>query len=592
VTNHRGARLAVLLALALQGCSKGADPYRPGDPLALDVGAVFPAGTALREAYTGAPATVDASGRVTVTPDPAGVVLLERDGAPATPFRWSNATIYFAMTDRFENGDPSNDASYGRARDGSSDIGTWHGGDWKGMLARLDHVEGLGADALWISPIVEQVHGWVGGGSGDFQHWAYHGYWALDPTRLDASFGTPGDLAALVDAAHLRGLRVLLDVVMNHPGYATGADLLAYLPAVFFDGTGDAFRAFVPPAGRGWQAWNDLVNYNSDGWVGWWSPGWIRAGFPHFDRPGTDDLTRQVAFLPDFKTESLTPLPSPGLPPLLTGKADTAASEQPGFTVRDYLVKWHSDWVRAYGFDGFRCDTARNVDLDSWKALKDAGVAALRDWKAANPSKKVDDADFWMVGEVYPHGVVKDGYFTAGGFDALLNFSFQPAVAGLLGRQASLAADPTDIEAMYAHAAELVSTDPTFDVVTYLSSHDTQLFYDTMKYDAALQRQGGTALLLAPGSVQVFYGDESGRRLGPGGSDPPQGTRSDMNWASLDDSILQHWRKLGAFRKRHAAVGAGSHARIASPAGTYAFWRRLDDGAVHDAVVVAVTAPR
>ncbi len=104
----------------------------------------------------------------------------------------------------------------------------------------------------------------------------------------------------------------------------------------------------------------------------------------------------------------------------------------------------------------------------------------------------------------------------------------------------------------------------------------------------AKMRQAATALLLSPGGVQIFYGDETGRRAGPSGTDPNQGTRSDMNWSTIDAELLAHWQKLGTFRKRHAAIGAGTHLKLASPAGTYAFSRRLSDGAVDDAVVVAI----
>jgi alpha-amylase len=97
-------------------------------------------------------------------------------------------------------------------------------------------------------------------------------------------------------------------------------------------------------------------------------------------------------------------------------------------------------------------------------------------------------------------------------------------------------------------------------------------------------------LLLTPGGVQIYYGDESGRRFGETGSDGTQGTRSDMNWATTDQAILDHWKKLGTFRKKHAAVGAGTHSKLSSPAGTYAFARKLDSGGAKDAVVVALTA--
>jgi alpha-amylase len=592
-TTFRLQRGFVMLSAALLtacGGGGGSQGYQPGQPLTLQVGAAFPAGTTLRDHVSGQTTTVASDGSVTVTPAPSGVVLLERAGAAATPFRWKNATVYFAITDRFQNGDPSNDASYGRLKDGQDEVGTWHGGDLKGLTARLDHLASLGVTALWISPTVEQVHGWVSGGTGDFKHYGYHGYWALDFTRLDKNFGTPADLTELVDQAHLKGIRVVLDIVMNHPGYATGDDLLAYLPQVFKDGTGAAFRSFQPMPGQTWDSWNGLVNYSSTSWSSWWSKTWIRAGFPGFPSPGSDDLTRSLAYLPDFITEGTV---AAGFPGVLAAKAatpdGTGAVELPGATVRTYLTTWHADWVRQYGIDGFRCDTAKHVELASWRALKDAATTALADWKLANPLKKLDDAPFWMTGEVFPHGVEKDAYYTDGGFDSLINFSFQGPMANLLATKKALVDDPALLEGIYDSMAAKLAPDPTFDALTYLSSHDTLLFFDSIGQDPARQRQAGTALLLAPGGVQLFYGDESGRKGGPSASDQAQATRSDMNWGTFDASILSHFQQLGTFRQRHAAIGAGVHHQLTSPAGTYAFSRILG---AEDAVVVALTRPR
>src|SRR5262249_3152065 len=164
------------------------------------------------------------------------------------------------------------------------------------------------------------VHGWVSGGSGDFKHYGYHGYWALDFTRLDANFGAQQDLQALIDGAHQRGIRVLVDVVLNHPGYATGADMVSYFPEVLKDGTGAAFMTFDQTATSHYERWNDVVDYFPDGWKKWWSPLWIRAGFPGFSVGGNDDLTRQITFLPDFKTESTDAADEPVF---ITRKVDT-----------------------------------------------------------------------------------------------------------------------------------------------------------------------------------------------------------------------------------------------------------------------------
>ena len=581
-------RRSVLAAALAAACGSTPAPWKPGQPLTLNVGSAFPAGTTVVDQYTGATATVSASGSVTVTPEANGVVLLERNGLQGSPFTWANATVYFVITDRFFNGDPSNDHSYGRKSDGAQEIGTWHGGDLAGLTQNLDYFRDMGMTAIWISPAVEQVHGWVAGGNGDFKYYGYHGYWALDFTRLDANLGTESEMQALVDGAHQRGIRVLLDVVLNHPGYATGDDIIANLPSVFKDGTGNLFKSFTPGAGQTWLNWNDLVNYTSPDWQGWWTPKWIRAGLGPsgmFTPGGSDDLTRSLTFLPDFKTESTA---IADVPPFFSRKSDTGFTSDLGYTVRQYLVKWQTDWVRKFGFDGFRCDTAKNVEMASWAALKDAGTAALQAWKAANPSKKIDDAPFWMTGEVYGHGVAKDAYFSDGKFDSLINFDFQGAIRDLLATYGSLVGGSTTLETLYANYAGQISSDPSFDVLSYISSHDTRLFFgDIAKYDAGVQRQALTALLLAPGGVQIFYGDETGRRLGPAGSDPVQGTRSDMNWGSIDGSILPHFQRMATFRRRHAAVGTGAHAKLSSPGNTYAFSRKTAD----DTVVVVLTTP-
>lgn len=552
------------------GVSDGSARPDSGPPasLTITVGSVFPAGTAVRDAYSGGTATVDATGKVNIEPGPAGVVLLERANATPTPFTWRNATVYFLMVDRFFNGDPTNDGSYGRTKDGESEIGTWHGGDLRGLTSKLDHLSALGVNAVWITSPVEQVHGWVGGGSGDFKHYGYHGYWALDFTRLDQNLGTRDDMRTFVRAAHQRGIRVVLDVVMNHPGYATGDDLLEYLPQVI----DPAFRTFTKPAGGSWHDWNQLVDYDSMAWLDWWGSSWIRAGFPAHNRPGMTDLNMSLAFLPDFITEDFRPT---ARPPFYARKIDTGVVDLPNATVRNYLVNWHAQWVREYGIDGFRCDTAKHVELASWKALAEAGSAALAEWKATNPSEVLDGEDFWMTGEVFPHGVVKDDYFD-NGFDSLINFDFQRTVASVLDDSAAL-------DAMYSMYASAINPDPTFNVLSYASSHDTNLFFGVTGGDLAKQAQLGTVMLMLPGGVQIYYGDETARPVGPSGSDDKQGTRSDMNWNHTNAELLTHWQKLGTFRQKHAAIGAGVHTKLETSYG-YAFARTTDD----DAVVVAL----
>src|ERR1051325_9212107 len=129
------------------------------------------------------------------------------------PFTWENATVYFLLTDRFNNGNPANDLAYGRKADAATARG-YMGGDLAGITAKIKegYFTDLGVTAIWITPPVEQIHAGTDEGTG--KSYGFHGYWARDFTAIDANLGTEDDLRTLVDTAHAAGIRVLLDVVM------------------------------------------------------------------------------------------------------------------------------------------------------------------------------------------------------------------------------------------------------------------------------------------------------------------------------------------------------------------------------------------
>jgi alpha-amylase len=202
-------------------------------------------------AFTIACASLAPSARP-VAPERGAVADVERWTRVEPHSGWAEAIVYFAIVDRFADGDSTNNATVDRSAKGA-----FHGGDLQGLTQQLDELADLGVTALWITPVVKNMDGFVTGAG--FPDWGYHGYWADDFNRLDPRFGSEEDLKALVDAAHDRGIAVLLDVVYNHVGYESG-----YLEA---------------PETRDWLRTENLGTC------------------------GQDDLTSCVGGLPDLKTE-------------------------------------------------------------------------------------------------------------------------------------------------------------------------------------------------------------------------------------------------------------------------------------------------
>lgn len=545
-------------------------------PLEIDVSATFSEGDIVRDFYSGQHAVVK-NGKITLMPadNADGLLLLEKlENHQQTVFDWKNATVYFVLTDRFYNGDPSNDHSYGRRSDGMQEIGTFHGGDLRGLTEKLDYLQQLGVNVLWISSPLEQIHGWVGGGNkGDFPHYAYHGYYHLDWTKIDANMGSEADLKNLVQQAHQRGIRILFDVVMNHTGYATLADMQEFNFGRFYlkseeisSVLGKNWTDWQPKQGQNWHSFNDFIHFSDEkAWENWWGRAWVRADIGDYDSPKFDDLKMSLSALPDLKTESEQAVQ---LPQFFANKGTNAQTLENG-KVRDYLISWLSHWVRQYGIDGFRVDTAKHVEKSTWLELKQASEQALKEWQQENP-KESFNAPFWMVGEAWGHGVFQSDYYQ-NGFDAMINFDFQDQAKNALACFA-------DIEPAYREMNDKLHS---FNVLSYLSSHDTRLFFHSdSEQNIHKQKIAANLLLLSPGAVQIYYGDESGREFGATGSDPVQGTRSDMNWQDLQQDpakkvLHQHWQKLAQFRQRHPAIGAGKH-QLLSTAQYFAFSRILN----------------
>ena len=469
---------------------------------------------------------------------------------------WNQATIYFLLTDRFLNGDPSNDLALGRTREGGQ-LRTFQGGDLAGVLQKIEegYFEDLGVDVLWMNPFQEQNRGATDEGTG--RTYAYHGYWIQDWTAVDPALGTAEDLRAVVDAAHARGIRVLMDAIINHTGPVMAEDPV-------------------------------------------WPSDWVRTS-PKcaFEDYETTVSCTLVENLPDILTDSDEEVELP--PQLLEkwkreGRLERELAELDAFFERTghpraprfYLIKWLTDWVREYGFDGYRVDTAKHFEEWVGPELKEEAERAFADWRAANPDRVLDDLPFYMMGEVYNYSMTNGRLFDFGGGDVVDFFDY--GYDGLINFDFSNRSDESLDELFTRYSRALRDGELRgVSIINYSSSHD-----DDTPWDAARKYPflAGTRLLLSPGGAQIYYGDEVARPLVVAGARGDANLRSNMSWQAMEGpaytaEFLEHWQKLGRFRHDHPAVGAGEHQRLRVE--PYIFSRTLEkDGYVIDRVIVAL----
>ena len=237
----------------------------------------------------------------------------------AGDFDWDEAVIYFAVTDRFFDGDAENNDAYGV---GDYNIGekggsSYHGGDFAGLNQKLDYLKDLGVNTIWITPIVENITEDQHDNKTDTATYGYHGYWASDFTKLNKHLGTEQQFKALLDAAHSKGMKIMVDVVLNHAGYGTEK----YFNSILTDADGNSISMI-----------RDSNNTISG-----------------------DDKYDSLSDLPDFVTEN---------------KA-----------VTDQLVTWQTEWMSKYSIDYYRVDTVKHVETTTWEAFKNSLTKVNPDFK-------------------------------------------------------------------------------------------------------------------------------------------------------------------------------------------------------------------
>jgi glycosidase len=479
---------------------------------------------------------------------------------PGAASSLASQRIYFVMPDRYANGDPANDrgglaGTAGVTGYDPADTGYYHGGDLKGLADRLQRIRDLGFTALWITPVLKQQT--VNAGSA-----GYHGYWGLDFTAVDPHLGTDQDFASLVTRAHALGLKVFLDVVVNHTGdVITLSNGGTYSDIPFRDCRGRFFKAanyvtakrfpclsarympevpYVDPADRRLKkpVWlNDPLNYHDRGNIDFGSCS--QQCFEQGDFFGLDDLF----------------------------------SEKPN--VMKGLAEIYASWIERFHVDGFRVDTAKHVNAAFFKLW----VPRIR-----AEARERGIGDFPIFGEVTLNDAIDLSEYVRGrGLPQVLDFPFQAVAsayaAGFSGAK-GIAQRLADDD--YFRLPD--GSDPAFP--TFLGNHDMgraaqQILAQSPGLSpAALLRHvllGHDLLYLLRGAPVVMYGDEVGM-IGTGGD---KAARQDMfptkvrDWQTesrvgsapigtgssfdvTDNPIQAQLRTLSTLRDRLAALSTGA----------------------------------
>ena len=460
--------------------------------------------------------------------------------------------IYFVLPDRFENGDTANDRgglTGDRLRTGHDPAakGFYHGGDLKGLTRRLGYIQSLGATAIWLGPIFRNKP--VQGAAGQ-ESAGYHGYWITDFLHVDPHLGSDAEMKTFVDAAHARGMKVYMDIIVNHtadviqyrecgagsacvyrdraafpyqrrggvggvpvnPGFA-GDDVRTAVNFAALTDPSYAYTPYVPAAERTVKA-----------------PAWLNDPIYYHNR-GDTTFTNESSTMGDFS----------GLDDLMTENPRVVAG----------MIDIFGSWIDRFKVDGFRIDTARHVNPEFWQAF----VPAMQARALAGGIPH-----FHIFGEVSDHDIrpAKLAQHTiVDRLPAVLDFSFRQAVvetvAGTRGTDAFEAL--FDGDALYARGFDTAVILPTFT-----GNHDDGRFATFVRkaFPRASDKEvldrvllSNAMLLTLRGVPTIYSGDEQGF-VGDGND---QDAREDMFASKV--AIYNNNRLLGT-TKTTATASFGS----------------------------------
>ncbi len=446
---------------------------------------------------------------------------------------WRDEVIYQILVDRFDNGDRNNDYNLNlKAPTG------WHGGDWQGIINKLDYLDELGVTTLWISPVVKNVEEDAGIAG-------YHGYWAQDFLSTNPHFGDMAKLRELVAQAHQRGMKVILDVVTNHIGQLFYYDInLNGAPDINTQGSG---YCYGPELG------SDTSGNTCNGTesrlirVTEWDPDYDPRGVQSYTSLGEAGpapivwvYMPEVNRVPPMPVEFQNPewynrkgrvvTPWGWNYPEQVERADFPGGLKDIDTtrpdVRQKMIDVFAFWVEQTNLDGFRIDTVKHVDHEFWQVF----TKGIRERTAA-----MGKNNFLMFGEVFDGDDALLGSYTRDQeLDSVFYFSHKFQVFDdVFGRNA-----PTEkIEQLFnsraqnygtqGHPGGITTADgqplaPTQALVNFIDNHDVARWMFNFPSVEAL-RVALFYLLTMDGIPCIYYGTEQGYN---GGNDPAN--REDM----------------------------------------------------------------
>lgn len=453
---------------------------------------------------------------------------------------WQDQTIYFILTDRFFNGDTSNDHVEGLTQNGiayderkvleGQPASGYNGGDIEGIRQKLQYIKDLGFTAIWMTPPIKcQI--------AESNYHGYHGYWASDFTKVDSHMGTLKQYQDFVKEAHNLGLYVIQDIVVNHLG--DYQQIKKDVSETMWDMEKEEWNIpassfyFEPksvplshPEQLPW-ALNDVRDLTLDEWQ--------NNAFYHFNTEISDYTnqsnmyTHSSSNLDDMKTESEV--------------------------VRNLLRGYFRYWIDKCGIDGYRIDTALYVEPDFFEGFindKDSNNMGVREYGLSKGKK-----DFIDFGEAFSQNEKIVGNYTKGDsgnarMDGMIYFPLRYAIADTI----SSGSKTSTISSILANRYTKGYYANPDRLVTFIDNHDIDRWGQTMKGNTELVKAAYNIIYTIPGIPQVYYGSEQGfdgecrEGMFKGSYYTPGTTKSSDNFDTTGD-WYKYFQNLNKMRKEN-----------------------------------------